>query len=171
MLNEKEKRTFLLVVFGVALVSFVSAVIACLINAITLFADYRIIRSYRQQLDKFPDFYYSIGALLFVVSALGLSYGCVKFFVRKTFIPSLVLASVVLLFVIVSTLVLRFTIPTYGKGELDYNCHTFFQAFYVVVVLPLGITVTLMEGSHLLLRFMTFKKSKEEQLQTVNTKE
>lgn len=92
--------------------------------------------------------------------------------------PALVLASVISVFVVVSTLTLRLTIPMNNYGnkvnrieQLNPACYSFFEVSYVAVVLPLGMAVTLMEGSHLLLRFMNFKKAKEEQPQVVNTEE
>lgn len=169
MLRENEKRTILSVVFGVALVSFVTAAVACFTNSITVLVDYPM-------LDMTRDFYNTAAYVLLALGVLCAAYFVVKLTVKKTFIPCLVIASVILAYVLTSLLVLRFTLPTYRSSyssplQLRSTEYTFFEASYFAVALTVGITVTLTEVSHLLLLRMNAKKANEEQPQPDQTQE
>ena len=164
MLKEKDKRIVLLVIFGVALVSLITATIACFVDSITVFCDagslYNISAGTRD-----PSYYYLVAYILIVLGVLGVAYLCVKLFVRKSFIPALVMASIILLYVIVSCVALRSKAPTFTSYSSRWfydQQYSFFQTTYVAVAVTLAITTAMTEVSHLLVLRMDRKQAKDE---------
>lgn len=159
MLKEKDKRIVLLVIFGVALVSLVTALIACFVNGLTVVCDIdRLVQHVH-------SFYYIVSAVLLALGVLSLVYVCIKLFVRKTSIPSLVLACAVVCYVIASTLALRYSVPTYGSGYFMSEDYSLFQTTYVAVAVTLAISAAIVETSHLLIVRMDRKQAKENETQ------
>lgn len=168
MLKEKDRKTIvLLVVFGVALVSLVTAVIACFTNSLAILCNFDELVDFRY---SDLSYYNTVAAVLIVFGALGIAYFCVRLFVRKTFIPSLVLAGVVVCYFIASAFALWAVMPTVGlvsggqvsETYLSTEEFTFFQTNYIAVAVTLAISVALAETSGLLLKRMDRKAAKEQ---------
>lgn len=168
MFKEKDKRIILLIVFGAAIVSFITATIACFISGITLFSD-----SFRLRNNNIPECY-TYAYLLLALFVLCVAYLCVKLFVRKTFIPSLVLAVTIVFYVLISSLVLRQSI-IYDNGYFWESDYSYFQVSYVATSITVPIAGIIAEASHLLIIRMDRKKAKEnaqkEEIQIAPTKE
>lgn len=169
MLKEKDRRIVLLVLLGVALVSLITAAVACFVNSLAVLCDFGLMKD----LPEDTWYYYMIAYVLLPLGILAVAYFCVKLFVRKTFIPSLVLALAVVCYVIVSIIALRNApiFKVYSNGEVverffDTNEYTFFQTTYVAVSVSVAVAAAVAETSSLLVLRMDRKKAKvEDQLE------
>lgn len=172
MFKEKDKRIILLIVFGAAIVSFITATIAGIVNSLTIFCDSDRLYGIG---NYSINFYYAVSSVLLVLCVLCLAYFFVKLFVRKNFIPSLVIGAVIVCYVVASAIALRYSIPTSYKEYFSESGYSFFQTSYVATAVTIAITVTLAEASHLLIIRMDRKKAEEnaqkEEIQVAPTEE
>lgn len=168
MFKEKDKRIILLIVFGVAIASFITATIACFISGITLFSD-----SFRLRNNNIPECY-TYAYLLLALFVLCVAYLCVKLFVRRTFIPSLVLAVAIVFYVLISSVALRQSI-IYDNGYFWESDYSYFQVSYVATSITVPVAGALAETAHLLIIRMDRKKAQgdaqKEELQVATTEE
>lgn len=159
MLKEKDKRIVLLVIFGAALVSLITATVAGLVDSLMVYFDVGM-------LQRVTDLYYVIAGILTGLSVLCIAYICVKIFVRKSLVPSFVLALVIICYVFVTAIVLRFQIPTKeDSGYLQEDVYVFFQSTYSAVAVTLAVSVAIVETSHFLIVRMDRKQAKEAEAQ------
>ena len=160
MLKEKDKRIVLLVIFGVALVSLITAIVVCFVNSFEMLFYLQQIR-YNGSVKWLATI---LGGVLLGLGCASVVYLCIKLFVRKTFVPSLIFAVIVVTYSIVSTIVL---------GAVDYfdvtaseTHYSLFSADFVAVAVTLAITTAITEVSHLLVLRMDRKKAKETESQS-----
>lgn len=156
MFKEKDKRIVLLVVFGAALVAAVSAIAAGFIDSLTVFCCSGRLRTFQD------DFYYLVAGILLSLCVLGIGYVVVKIFVRKTFIPSLVLSLVIVCYTIASIIALCCSIPLDNSGFYMERYYSFYMTTHVAVSVSLAISVALAEVSHLFVIRKDRKDAKEE---------
>lgn len=145
-----EKKTVLAVILGVSIVSLVSALVACLITGVTML-DYEKMYNVNAEI---ADYSYTAGVLLITALAIGIVFIALFVGIKKhRILVSIISASVVVLYFIITAIILKRTLHIYGYRVISgYNSteYTMFTT-YLTSVATLAVSVLLVTVSWILL--------------------